>query len=230
MIYLKLFEGYQSESEVEKICRRYNIGDKFGESWTLNSNGLVDVYGKVKLFGRGLKKIPLKFGEVTGGFFCENNQLTSLEGAPHKVGGGFSCSNNQLTNLEGAPNTVGGIFNCENNQLTSLEGAPNTVSSHFFCHSNNIRSFDGLMNIGGDFYCWTNPLFSIWEIINSFTVGVNNFPENSDRYKWDSEKMEFFNDLDIIRGEEIAIERLNFFLEEMGLDPVESVKGYKNIY
>ena len=230
MRYLKLFEGYQTESEVEKICRRYNIGDKFGESWTLNSNGLVDVYGKVKLFGRGLKKLPLKFGEVTDGFFCENNQLTSLEGAPHKVGGGFSCSNNQLTNLEGAPNTVGGIFNCQNNQLTSLEGAPNTVSSHFFCHSNNIRSFDGLMNIGGDFYCWHNPLFSIWEIINSFTVGVNNFPENSDRYKWDSEKMEFFNDLDIIRGEEIAIERLNFFLEEIGLEKVENVKGYKNIY
>ncbi len=221
MRYLKLFENHQTEAEVAKICRRYNISN-----WNLNSNGLVDVDDKVKLFGRGLKKLPLKFGEVTGGFFCENNQLTSLEGAPHKVGGGFSCSNNQLTSLEGAPNTVGGIFNCENNQLTSLEGAPNTVSSHFFCHSNNIRSFDGLMNIGGYFYCWTNPLFSIWEIINSFT----NFPENSDRYKWDSEKMEFFNDLDIIRGEEIAIDRLNFFLEEMGLPTVENVKGYKNIY
>lgn len=42
--------------------------------------------------------------------------------------------------------------------------------------------------------------------------------------------MYFFNDLDIIRGEEIAIDRLNFFLEEMGLDTVESVEGYKSIY
>jgi hypothetical protein len=42
--------------------------------------------------------------------------------------------------------------------------------------------------------------------------------------------MEFFNDLDIIRGEEIAIERFNFFLEEMGLSTVEKVEGYKNIY
>jgi hypothetical protein len=42
--------------------------------------------------------------------------------------------------------------------------------------------------------------------------------------------MEFFNDLEIIRGEEIAIERLNFFLEEMNLPTVESVEGYKNIY
>ena len=42
--------------------------------------------------------------------------------------------------------------------------------------------------------------------------------------------MEFFNDLDIIRGEEIAIDRFNFFLEEIGKEPVESVEGYKNIY
>ena len=42
--------------------------------------------------------------------------------------------------------------------------------------------------------------------------------------------MEFFNDLDIIRGDEIAIERFNFFLEEIGRPSVESVKGYKNIY
>jgi hypothetical protein len=177
MKYLKLFEGYQSEAEVAEICQRYGI-----ENWTLNSNGLIDVDGRVDLEdleGSKLTKLPLKFGHVTC-FFCSHNRLTSLEGAPH------------------------------------------TVDDDFWCINNDIRSFEGLLNIKGGFYCFSNPIFEIWKIIQWGT--------GSDTHKWDNEKMEFFNDLDIIHGEEIAIERLNFFLEEMGLEPVESVKGYKNIY
>jgi hypothetical protein len=41
--------------------------------------------------------------------------LTSLEGAPEKVGKDFDCTNNQLINLEGAPKEVGKNFNCMNN-------------------------------------------------------------------------------------------------------------------
>ena len=210
MKYLKLFEGYQTESEVAEICKKHGI-----ENWSLN-NGLVDVRGDVDLPRKGLTELPLKFGEVTGCFNCSNNKITSLEGAPKSVGGYFDCNFNVLKTLEGAPHTVGANFRCEYNQLNSLEGAPNKVTGVFYCRGNNIRSFEGLVNISGDFYCGENPVYPIWYVINQTN-------------KWDSEKMEFFNDLDIIRGEEIAIERLNFFLEEIGLDPVESVKGYKNI-
>ena len=212
MKYLKLFEGYQTELEVAKICREYGI-----KNWSLNKDGLVDVYGNVYLYRENLKKLPLRFGTITGYFSCNDNKLTTLEGAPHTVGDYFKCDDNQLTSLKGAPHTVSG-FNCEYNKLTSLEGAPRSVGSNFWCADNNIRSFDGLMNIVWCFHCSGNPVREIWNIINP----INNI--------WDSEKMEFFNDLDIIRGEEIAIERLNFFLEEIGKEPVESVKGYKNIY
>jgi hypothetical protein len=179
MKYLKLFESHQTEAEVAEICKTYGI-----ENWTLNSDGLVDVDGHVNLNGKvlytigrySLEKLPLRFGTVTGYFLCNNNKLTTLEGAPH------------------------------------------TVGDSFWCRENNIRSFEGLVNIGGNFYSIDNPVWDIYQIINP----IDN--------KWDNELMDFFNDLDIIRGEEIAIERLNFFLEEIGLDPVESVKGYKNIY
>ncbi len=134
------------------------------------------------------------------------------------VTGDFNVDDNRLISLEGSPNMVGGDFRCNDNLLNDLEGAPHTVDGDFWCENNDIRSFEGLVNIKGDFYCLHNPVWEIWYIINPRTN------------KWDSEKMEFFNDLDIIRGEEIAIERLNFFLEEMGLPTVESVKGYKNIY
>ena len=54
---------------------------------------------------------------VTGYFYCNNNNLTSLEGAPKEVGGGFYCSSNNLTSLEGAPKKVGGSFNCYGNPV-----------------------------------------------------------------------------------------------------------------
>ena len=247
MKYLKLFENHQTEAEVAKICKEWGI-----ENWSLNSDGLVDVDNNVDFanrihFRKKLYKLPLKFGTVNGNFACDNNLLNTLEGAPHTVGGYFNCSRNKLKNLEGAPHTVGlgkrygafdyficdqneltslkgaphrigGDFNCNTNQLTSLDFTTKSVGGNFNCQGNNIRSFEGLVNIGGNFHCSRNPVKEIWRIIN---------PDNN---KWNNDKMDFFNDLDIIRGEEIAIERLNFFLEEIGLDPVESVKGYKNIY
>ena len=171
--------------------------------WTLNSDGLVDIRGNVNLSSCNLTKLPLKFGEVTGYFQCEHNYLTTLEGAPHTVGN----------------------FDCQGNKLTSLEGAPRLVRGYFDFEDNKICSFEGLVHIGNYVYSWGNPVGKIWDIIC----------EKENPYKWDNEKMDFFNDLDIIRlgyygKKEIAIERLNFFLEEIGKKPVESVEGYKNIY
>lgn len=90
-------------------------------------DGKVNVDGNVRLSEKGLTKLPVNFGVVTGYFDCYNNQLTTLEGAPNSVGGNFNCSNNQLTTLEGAPDIVGGNFYCYKNQLTTLDGSPSKV-------------------------------------------------------------------------------------------------------
>ena len=68
------------------------------ESWVINENGEVDVYGSVDMTNMNLTEIPVKFGSVSGSFYCSNNQLTSLEFAPKSVGGNFYCSRNNLTN------------------------------------------------------------------------------------------------------------------------------------
>ena len=59
--------------------------------------------------------------------------LTSLRGAPQKVGGDFWCSRcTSLTSLEGAPQEVGGTFSCADcPSLTSLEGVPQKVGRDF---------------------------------------------------------------------------------------------------
>jgi len=86
---MKHIKEYNSFKDIDAICQRYGI-----TNYTIN-NGLVDVES-VNLASRKLTKLPLQFGKVTGNFFCGNNQLTTLEGAPKWVGGGFYCSFNPL--------------------------------------------------------------------------------------------------------------------------------------
>ena len=75
------------------------------------------------------------WGTIDDGFDCSYcRSLTSLEGAPKKVGGVFDCfSCASLTTLKGAPKEVGSFrcYACQS--LTSLEGAPEKVSKIFDC-------------------------------------------------------------------------------------------------
>ena len=130
----------------------------------VHEDGSVSVHQDVMLNDKKLTRIPFNFRSITGSFYCNSNNLTSLEGAPKKVGGSFYCSNNNnLTSLEGAPKKVGGSFYCSNNNnLTSLEGAPEEVGGHFYCNYNNLTSLEGApIEVGGDFYCNRNNLTSL---------------------------------------------------------------------
>ena len=124
-------------------------------TWQLNpQTGLVDVEGDFHCDDQGLSDFKgVRFGKVGGGFNCNNNQITTLEGAPQEVGLGFYCRNNQITTLEGAPQEVGRSFNCNNNQLTTLEGAPQEVGGSFWCSNNPVsekilKSIFGIMETG----------------------------------------------------------------------------------
>ncbi len=65
--------------------------------------GTVNVTGHVNLSGTRLEleRLPVRFGAVGGGFYCANNRLTSLEGAPASVGGNLFYPQNRLTSLQG---------------------------------------------------------------------------------------------------------------------------------
>jgi len=85
-----------------------------------NGKDYLDEVGDINLRNMGLTELPCIFPEVfNGSFYCDKNQLTSLEGAPEKVGGKFMCKNNKLTSLKGAPKEVGirfgGWFDCGSN-------------------------------------------------------------------------------------------------------------------
>ena len=197
MKYLKYFE---SKTDIDAICKKYGI-----ENYTINSDGTVDVNWNVYLNGRGLKEMPLKFGYVSGNFFCDYNFLKTLEDAPIEVGAGFYCYDNKLTSLEGGPRKVGSDFFCNDNQLTSLEGAPNKVDGSFICSYNQLTSLVGAPEeVGGNFDCINNQLTSLVgapeEVGGYFYCNRNPLPrEILDNYKYINKIVKYQSDYNIWR-------------------------------
>ena len=203
MKHIKLFESFE---DIDSICKKYRI-----KNYTINSDGSVDVDGKVDFYGEGLTKLPLKFGRVSGNFFC-GDKFATLEGAPREVGGNFSCQHSQLTTLEGAPREVGGNFSCDDNQLTTLEGAPSYVGGHFYCRYNQLTTLEGApREVGGNFDCSDNPVQGIYKLFNNIKVFMDSL------------------DWDYIRRNKIVMSRFIDACEEAGIEVPESIKGYEYI-
>ena len=156
--------------DVFKIAAQLSEAEVFlqkeGIEYQHRGDGTIFVPGDIGLAGRGLTKLPdLSSVHVGGHFYCSNNQLTSLVGAPQKVGGNFWCRGGQLTSLltslVGAPQNVGGSFACDSNRLISLVGAPQTVGRYFWCHDNQLpdlyggpHTFEELQSDFGTFTSW----------------------------------------------------------------------------
>ncbi len=134
MRYLKkMFEN--RENGIHRICREWGI-----ENYTINSDGSIDVDNTVLLWDKNLENLPLQFRRVGENFNCNNNKLTTLEGAPEYIGLEFWCNNNRLTTLEYAPKYIRGSFFCWNNRLTDLEHFPEYVGGGVYIHDNPIYS------------------------------------------------------------------------------------------
>ena len=156
---IKQFLTENYKKGVCKISKTPDVDGKF----------IVDCRKDLKVINRNITSLTneyFKFGVVNGIFDCHDcTSLTSLEGAPEKVGG-FDCSRcTSLTSLEGAPKEVTGSFYCNNcTSLTSLEGAPEKVKYGFNCEScTSLTSLEGApKEVGGAFLCgYYNSLVSL---------------------------------------------------------------------
>lgn len=105
-------------------------------NYVIKEDLTVNVEGDVNLSWRQLKHIPVQFGNVYGSFYCDHNELTSLEGSPKFVEVDFNCRNNLLTNLLASPEVVRN-YNCIENKLISLKGSPKRVNGLFDCSYND---------------------------------------------------------------------------------------------
>jgi len=163
MKHLKTYQLFESKTGLTKSQEEF-LDSYTGGTWSYNpATGLVDVEGDFDCSYEKLKDLKgVRFGKVSGRFYCKKNELTSLEGAPQEVGWSFDCQNNSLTSLAGSPQEVGGSFVCSYNKLTSLKGAPQEVGRDFICHDNKLTSLKGApQEVGGSFSCNNNQLTTL---------------------------------------------------------------------
>ena len=148
--YSQLFESQQELTQEQKDW----LDKCTNGTWRVNpQTGLVDVEGNFNCRQMNLTDFKgVRFGQVSGYFYCSRNELTSLEGAPQRVSGSFYCYNNKLKSLEGAPQSVGVGFYCSHNNLTSLEGIPQSMCRDFSFYNNPIseRAIRGVVKRMGD--------------------------------------------------------------------------------
>lgn len=111
------------------------------DGYTINDDLTIDSHKDVNLDDMGLTEFPefIQWNVAEKNFYCDNNRLKSLRGAPNFVGEDFDCQNNTLESLEGGPDTIHGDFNCNHNSLVSLKSSPDYVGGFYDCTYNRRR-------------------------------------------------------------------------------------------
>lgn len=218
--------------QIEKICKKFGITE-----YHIGEGGIVDVDGDVNLIEKKLKTFPIRFGIVSGHFWCWDNDLISLEGAPNSVGGDFDCfSNENLASLVGSPRHVGGRFDCSYTPITDLIGAPDEVDGFFYCCSTKLKSLNGLPRlIGMGFSCQgSNKLVDpnglrdlfLEDFFNCDETPIQNLMSIFDSY----DEFRYSLDYNYVRisedGPTIVKWKLEEALREINIDCPDSIEGY----
>jgi hypothetical protein len=161
-------------NNIEEFCEKYLVKEVY-YNYIINRDGTVDINGNVLLgqLEKNMTKLPVKFGKVSGYFFCEDNNLITLEGCPDYVGREFNvkkCYN--ISTLEGCPKYVGKYFSCENNNLTTLKGIEKCeIIGGFYCGNNNIppENYKYILTakIGGEIYTGNSQIDDILKKYNN---------------------------------------------------------------
>lgn len=143
---------YYLFTNIKKSIKRKVIRFKLNQlhvnnSFRLNDDGSIDLFGDVSVACLGLKELPIRINEVQGYFDCSGNNLTTLKNAPKAVMRHFYCRNNLLKTLEGCPEIIGGAMYAETNNITSLEFLPLQIKSSIHLQDNPIRELTGIKEL-----------------------------------------------------------------------------------
>ena len=156
--------------------------------------GLVDIDGNFFAFGLDSRKQlecsfnGIRFGKVTGSFYCNKMNLTLLYGAPQEVGGDFYCNDNELTTLMFSPRKVGNNFLAQYNKIEFFDSSIDEIGGDFLCHTNELLSLEnGPKFVKGKYWAFSNKLtnligasegpYSLWIHDNKIT-SLEGLPKN----------------------------------------------------
>ncbi len=159
----KTYEGFLNifnnhKQKIKNTCEEYGI-----KNYIINDDLSIHVNGSVYLTDMGLTKLPLNFNKVSGDFWCNDNQLTSLEGAPLKIST-LLCENNIIYTFDNAPMYINGVFRCNGNPIFEIWNLFRDYDKiEFFNDCDPIRKVNGKPAI-------------ILERLNEFLEGIGKEP------------------------------------------------------
>jgi hypothetical protein len=82
MKYIRKYKLFESRDGLTDEQRKF-LAKCISGIWSVNSEGLVDIKGGFYCQGQGLEDfLGIRFGKVSGSFYCSSNQLRTLDGAP----------------------------------------------------------------------------------------------------------------------------------------------------
>lgn len=111
------------------------------EKYTINEDFSVNVQQTVNLNNQHLSVIPIQFNEIIGSFYCNHNNLSTVQGFPKKVEGEFECTYNKISSFEKLDNFfVLSNIDVSHNELTSLLGLPKIIQGSLDASFNNINT------------------------------------------------------------------------------------------
>lgn len=148
---------------IQKELIKYKIRQlKIESSYEITDDLVVNFNGSVNLADKGLTKIPFKIGIIQGDFNCGNNKLKNLINGHSIVMVSYYCNHNNLTSLEGVAHTIYDNFDCAWCYIESLENSPGHVGKNYSCNANKIKTLKGIQKvICGNFICTNNLLESL---------------------------------------------------------------------
>ena len=89
-----MFELLNQKTQLSQEATEFLNGFVGYNNWSINGNGEVDCVSGVNISGMELSLIPVKFGSVSGGFDCSNNNFESFEFLPEHCSGNYFIHKN----------------------------------------------------------------------------------------------------------------------------------------
>ena len=219
MIYLRKFN--ENNNDLLELCKIYidsnNKIEPGGLTYSIDNRGFVNVdCGSTNLSLKiDVDKIPIKFGKVNGSVFLSGD-IKSLENSPREVTFAFNimgCHN--ITSLEGGPEKVGRFYHCGSIPLDNITGLASPIDKDYVL---TISSTFGKIHKVLELFLTPKIEYSGGRKHGEFIID-----------KYTEDVIDLFTYFDPIRDNTIYLNRLNSFLEEIGKNTVNDVKGYKCI-
>ena len=120
------------EKIIENFMSEYLMWDG---TWEINTEGSVDVKGRIQIENYPYSKLPFKFRKIEGTFYCSGGYIETFENFPNIIEGDFCCSYNLLTSLKNFPKEIGGWVICQGNREIFTEKEIRKICN---VHSNGL--------------------------------------------------------------------------------------------